>query len=385
MKKIQNYIVVAIGLMLVGVLTASPKVGEIITFRQQKGMVYAVDSVRFWVISLNENTETAPWGNYGNAVLNKRFSDALTALTDTATISNTLQMNTLSVSTDAVKQIDSGWYIPTAGDLRHLFSVYDVLNTKLKNTPSADTLSMASYWSSSEFDKNCAWSVSLREGIMLQSYKNEFLRVRAVQKISLNEIATVVSGGTADNQTNLANTIVWNTGTSSAAIGNLQITNCAADGAISGTNNLIISADASVFKDVLNKDFSLSTSSVCLNSGNDILYQSTFSSKDLAGKSRKNGKIDMGAYEFDDSITFNDLKTSQISKISIYPNPTSEKLYINSTDPVSSVKLYSIDGILVLSLDNKLITSVVLNLNNLKKGIYILRLDDKESKRIILN
>ena len=381
MRKFRNYILIAFGLMLVGFLTASPKIGEIITFRQQKGMVFAVDSVRFWVISLNENAETAPWGNYGNTVLNKRFSDSFTALTDTASINNTLVMNSLSVSTDAVKQIESGWYIPTAGDLRRLFSVYDILNFKLKNSPLADTLSMATYWSSSEFDKNCSWSVSMREGIVLQAYKNEFLRVRAVQKISLNEIATVVSGGTTDNPTNLANTIIWSNG-SATATGNLLTNNCAADVALTGINNLTINADASQFKDAINKDFSLSGSSVCINSGNDILYQSTFSPKDVAGKSRKNGKIDMGAYEFDGNTALNDLKAAEIS---IYPNPTNDKLFINSTNPVSNVKLYSIDGMLALSIDNKQLTSVILNLNTLNKGIYILQLDDKNSTRIILN
>ena len=381
MKKLIKYLLISIGLFLINILTASPGIGEIITFRQQKGMVYAVDSVRFWVISLNENTETALWGNYGNAVQNKRFSDALTALTDTATISNTLVMNNLSGSTDAVKQIDSGWYIPTAGDLRRIFSVYDVLNNKLKMLPLADTLSLATYWSSSEFNKNCAWSVSMREGIVLQAYKNEFLRVRAVQKISLNEIATVVSGGTADNQTVLANTIIWSNGTSSAATGNLLTNNCAADGANSGTNNITINADASQFKNAINKDFSLSSSSLCINSGNDILYPSTFSPKDLVGKSRKNGKIDIGAYEFDGNTALNDLN---VAEILVYPNPTNDKLFINSINPVSSVKLYSIDGRLVLSIENKQLTSLFLNLNTLNKGIYILQLDDKNSTRIIL-
>ena len=381
MRKLIKYLLISIGLFSISNLTASPKIGEIITFRQQKGMVYAVDSVRFWVISLNENSETAPWGNYGNAVQNNRFSDALTALTDSATISNTLVLNGLSVSTDAVKQLDSGWHMPPAGDLRRIFSNYNTLNNKLKTTALADTLSTATYWSSSEFDKNCAWSVSMREGIVLQAYKNEFLRVRAVQKIMLNEIATVVSGGAADNQTFLANTIVWNNGTSSAATGNLQISNCAADIPLSGTNNLTINADASQFKDASAKDFSLSTTSLCVNSGNDILYTSTLSPKDLAGNVRKNGKIDIGAYEIDGNTALNDVNTPEIS---VYPNPATDKLFINSVTPITDAKLYSIDGIMALYVENKQVTSIVLNLNTLKKGIYILRLDDKKSTRIIL-
>lgn len=381
MTKFKIYILVTLGLLAINASIASPKIGEIITFRQQKGMVYAVDSVRFWVISLNENTETAPWGNYGNAVCSNRFSDALAVLADTATISNTLVMSSSSASTDVVKQLDSGWYLPSAGDLRRIFSVYNTLNYKLKTTALADTLSAASYWSNSEFDKNCAWSVSLREGIVLQAYKNEFLRVRAVQKILLNEIATVVSGGTADNQTVLANTIVWNNGTSSAATGNIQISNCAADIPLSGTNNLNINADASQFKDVSSKDFSLSTTSLCVNSGNDILYMSTLSPKDLAGKSRKNGKIDIGAFELDGNTALNDINAAEIS---VYPNPTSNKLFINSATPISNVKLYSIDGILVLSVENNHFTTIALNLNTLKNGIYILRFDDRKSTRIIL-
>lgn len=66
--------------------------------------------------------------------------------------------------------------------------------------------------------------------------------------------------------------------------------------------------------------------------------------------------------------------------ISVYPNPAKETLHIKSTDKVLQTKIYSMQGKL---LENKQESADKLNVKNLTKGIYILEVETKNSKKTI--
>lgn len=74
------------------------------------------------------------------------------------------------------------------------------------------------------------------------------------------------------------------------------------------------------------------------------------------------------------------IKNSLKSKISVYPNPSSGKLFIKSENNsgIKSAEVYNLVGIKVL--EEKYIgkQSFELNLSGLKKGIYVLKVNEKE-------
>jgi len=72
-------------------------------------------------------------------------------------------------------------------------------------------------------------------------------------------------------------------------------------------------------------------------------------------------------------------------KFSVYPNPTSSLINISSTEQVDRVDLYNPLGQIVLSKTNNL---TKLNIENLKQGLYVLKLysgDKSVTKKIIID
>ena len=89
-----------------------------------------------------------------------------------------------------------------------------------------------------------------------------------------------------------------------------------------------------VFKDPINGDFRLASSSPCIDKGNnDSLGKQD--SIDLDGKSRKFNStntpesiVDMGCYEYNEKITINNYILGDLDKYQIFPNPFSNELTI---------------------------------------------------------
>ena len=77
-----------------------------------------------------------------------------------------------------------------------------------------------------------------------------------------------------------------------------------------------------------------------------------------------------------------DLGTEPIEKdtLTLYPNPTSGNILINSTKEINEVKVYSTNGVLVMKSNSK-----NLNISSLTEGIYIFEItaDNKSIKRKI--
>ena len=123
------------------------------------------------------------------------------------------------------------------------------------------------------------------------------------------------------------------------------------DGA-TGSNN--INEDPK-FISVTGKDFRLSEDSPCIDAGLDIGYEFLGTAPD------------MGCFEFDPATDVQ--KNNETANIRIYPNPVTEKLFINTTgDKILSVE--------VLNMTGKVLEKTAqpeISFNSFKSGVYLIK------------
>jgi hypothetical protein len=84
-----------------------------------------------------------------------------------------------------------------------------------------------------------------------------------------------------------------------------------------------------------------------------------------------------------DNITFGvvtSISTNQNSKFQIYPNPVVNQFRINGVENITSVRIYNIIGQIVFS---QLDGASSLNISNLSKGVYIVRVESSSGERFI--
>ena len=86
-------------------------------------------------------------------------------------------------------------------------------------------------------------------------------------------------------------------------------------------------------------------------------------------------------YIFESSGSLNDLDYTFINKISIYPNPTSSKLFIKAIKDKSDYKIFDITGKLI-SVGVVLKAKNHINVSNLSNGFYVLNI---KQENIIYN
>lgn len=183
---------------------------------------------------------------------------------------------------------------------------------------------------------------------------------------------TGVNGNTirTDNGSNSSfkNCIIYNNGSAtpfnSTGIGNASLQNTISQGGqISGINS----------NPNLTAEYKLTTGSSAIDAGNNS-YLPVNTNFDLAGNARiVNTTVDMGAYEYDAALnttTFNTFKDFKV-----YPNPTSNEIFIDCSENLESVKLLSYDGKLLLETQNK-----YLSIQDLPTGIYLLVLESESGQ-----
>ena len=75
-----------------------------------------------------------------------------------------------------------------------------------------------------------------------------------------------------------------------------------------------------------------------------------------------------------------------LSNFSLYPNPSINSVELNSTNtPISEISIYDLSGKLLLSKKYNSETNINLNISNLASGIYLLKINNKKSIKLIKN
>jgi choice-of-anchor B domain-containing protein len=74
------------------------------------------------------------------------------------------------------------------------------------------------------------------------------------------------------------------------------------------------------------------------------------------------------------------------SEFGLFPNPASDMLTLTSTgNPLNSVVIYNVLGQRVAQYDLNNSTSETINISNLKSGVYMVRINNESTKRLIVN
>jgi hypothetical protein len=86
-------------------------------------------------------------------------------------------------------------------------------------------------------------------------------------------------------------------------------------------------------------------------------------------------------YEFTDTRDFLLLTDkNNLENFKVYPNPTSNKLYINSRKAIKKISLFNIVGEKILSFNSD---QKEINISNFSRGIYILKIQFKDHKSLV--
>ncbi|WP_188459334.1 T9SS type A sorting domain-containing protein [Psychroflexus planctonicus] len=122
-----------------------------------------------------------------------------------------------------------------------------------------------------------------------------------------------------------------------------------------------------LFSDLNSDDFSLQNTSPCIDSGIPDTSGLNIPDLDIVGNPRiDNNIIDMGAFEFQQPLSVNEVNLQQ--SLSIYPNPASNKLNI-ILDDFDFARIYTLNGRLISTHKSKTI-----DLTEFEKGIYLLKI-----------
>ncbi|GGE14896.1 right-handed parallel beta-helix repeat-containing protein [Psychroflexus salis] len=120
-------------------------------------------------------------------------------------------------------------------------------------------------------------------------------------------------------------------------------------------------------------DFSLQSTSDCVDAGNPNTTGLNIPNLDVFGKNRiENSIIDIGAVEFQQplSVVVND----KFFDLKIYPNPIENIFHVASNEKLK-IKIFSIDGKFFGTYETKII-----DISNLKEGVYILKIENSTGK-----
>ena len=133
----------------------------------------------------------------------------------------------------------------------------------------------------------------------------------------------------------------------------------------SGSGNIIGNP---LFIDSSMGDYKLQSTSQAVDAGNNT-YVSANSIFDFNGNARiVNTTVDIGAFEFDASLSSNDFE-EQIIDVKLYPNPTSNILNIKGNNQqIQQIEIYDMLGKQILKSNLSEIS-----VSHLKSGIYILK------------
>ncbi len=131
------------------------------------------------------------------------------------------------------------------------------------------------------------------------------------------------------------------------------------------------------FSDVSNNLYSLEENSPAINYGTDV---SEYGIIDDFLKNPRSGTYDVGAYEYTETLSYDDF--SSIRDFKAYPNPVKDVLYLSNLKKGTKISVYTILGELIMEQDNIIGSEITIATTKWKKGIYLLIVDEKKYKFI---
>ena len=300
--------------------------------------------------------------------------------TGSLTINNCEFLENLSAIGGVLYSANTGSSTVTYSVSNSLFSKNKAMDTNAVATGYAgSSMWIRSYGSGSTLVSNftnCTFADNIDEGT-------------ASGMSNTNRTTLALTKNTSTNHTaNISNCIFWNNKAASATVARpiggfieSMISSATIKNSIDETNFTGItlsgtSANTSnsnpLFTNATSGDYTLSISSPAKNSGDNA---SVIGTTDLLGNQRVfDTTVDMGAYEFGSTALENENFTS-LSDFTMYPNPATSTLNINSREEISAVEIYSIEGKRVLVSQ---LTQV--DISQLTSGIYLVKIITHDNK-----
>ena len=165
-------------------VSTQSSIGSVVTNADgSRGVLYHIDASGVgWMVALDDASESCTWGPTTNVqLLPDRTCDNVVALEDLSGFRNTGLIRTeLGTENDyAASQVDfdHGWYLPSAGQLRKLYSALPFIDSVLFQH-GGSTISEDTYWSSTEYSSSEAATPMFA---MSNSSKSSNRRVRAIR------------------------------------------------------------------------------------------------------------------------------------------------------------------------------------------------------------
>ncbi len=171
-------------------------IGSVVTNADgSRGVIFHVDASGVgWMVAMDDASEGCQWGPSTNIqLLPDRACDNVVALEDLSGFRNTGLIRTeLGTDNDyAASQVnfDHGWYLPSAGQLRKLYSALPFIDSMLYYH-NGTMISEDTYWSSTEYSSSNAASPMFT---MSNSSKSSSHRVRAIRNYYSPQDNTIIA------------------------------------------------------------------------------------------------------------------------------------------------------------------------------------------------
>ena len=184
--------------------TTQPGIGSLVTNADgSQGVLFHINDAgtEGWMVALDDATpDVCQWGDNSNVLaLHEMPFQLPIALEDQSGYLNTSILRSLQDSESGyaatLVDFDNGWYLPSVGQLRKLYSALPFIETAIRDA-GGTTLSDGYYWSSSEYSSGDAFSPAF---VLNSSPKGAGCRVRAIRNyvIAGNNVVVVASNNSS--------------------------------------------------------------------------------------------------------------------------------------------------------------------------------------------
>lgn len=127
-----------------------------------------------------------------------------------------------------------------------------------------------------------------------------------------------------------------------------------------------------LFVDALNGDFTLNNNSPAIDSGDNA---SVIGTTDLLGNQRIfNTTVDRGVYEFGSTVLGN-ASFQNFTNFQIYPNPVINSINVVTSEGITSLEIYTLEGKLVLKTNEDKI-----DVSDLQNGLYLIKVTSNQNE-----